>query len=114
MAMSDLAIEFPPCDLVFLEEWSAKLRVCGHPLRWKILCLIERQSACVADLWRCLDQPQPVVSQHLATLKEKLIVESSVAGNKRLYRICDPMVRRLVQDFLLNAVNQTAPNSCSA
>ena len=80
--MSDLLLEMPACDPALLEEWSGKLRVCGHPTRWKILCLIERQSACVTDLWQCLDQPQPVVSQHLAALKEKGIVEASVAGNK--------------------------------
>jgi len=112
--MSDAVLEFPPCDLIFLEEWSAKLRVCGHPLRWKILCLVERQSACVTDLWQCLDEPQPVVSQHLAALKNKGIVESSVAGNRRLYQICDPMVRRLVKDFLSTAEHHPSANSCSA
>ena len=112
--MSDLVLELPPCDPVFLEEWSAKLRVCGHPMRWKILCLIERESACVTDLWQCLDQPQPVVSQHLAALKDKGIVEASVFGNRRLYRINDPMVRRMVQDFLATAETQTATNSCPA
>lgn len=112
--MSDVLLELPACDPVLLEEWSSKLRVCGHPTRWKILCLIERQSACVTDLWQCLDQPQPVVSQHLAALKEKGIVESSVAGNKRLYHVSDPMVKRMVQDFLAQAENQSAANSCPA
>ena len=105
--MSDFPLELPSCDPVRLEEWSAKLRVCGHPTRWKILCLIERQSACVTDLWQCLDQPQPVVSQHLAALKEKNIVESATAGNKRLYHISDPMVRRMVQDFLASTDGPT-------
>jgi len=114
MGMSELVLELPPCDPAILEEWSSKLRVCGHPLRWKILCLIERQSACVTELWQCLDQTQPVVSQHLAVLKERSIVESSVAGNRRLYHICDPMVRRLVQDFLVNAVPQQSDNACLA
>lgn len=112
--MSDLLLEMPSCDPVLLEEWSAKLRVCGHPTRWKILCLIERQSACVTDLWQCLDQPQPVVSQHLSALKERGIVEAEVVGNKRLYRVSDPMVRRMVQDFLAQAENQAVSSSCPA
>jgi DNA-binding transcriptional ArsR family regulator len=113
--MSDLLLEMPACDPALLDEWSAKLRVCGHPTRWKILCLIERQSACVTDLWHCLDQPQPVVSQHLAALKEKGIVESSIAGNKRLYFVSDPMVRRMVQDFLAHAeADSASANSCPA
>ena len=110
--MSDLSL--PACDPIRLEEWSSKLRVCGHPTRWKILCLIERQSACVTDLWQCLDQPQPVVSQHLAALKERGIVESSVAGNKRLYSVSDPMVRRLVQDFLSSAEKEASAATCPA
>jgi len=112
--MSDLLLELPACDPVLLEDWSAKLRVCGHPTRWKILCLIEKKAACVSDLWQCLDQPQPVVSQHLAALKEKGIVESSVAGNKRLYHISDPMVRRMVQDFLTAAEASAPPHACRA
>jgi ArsR family transcriptional regulator len=112
--MSDLILELPACDPGLLEEWSAKLRVCGHPMRWKILCLIEKKSACVTDLWQCLDQPQPVVSQHLAALKERGIVESSVAGNKRLYHIADPMVQRMVQDFLVQAETSVAAHSCRA
>jgi len=110
--MSDFQLELPACDPVLLEAWSAKLRVCGHPTRWKILCLIERQSACVTDLWQCLDQPQPVVSQHLSSLKEKGIVDAAVAGNKRLYHISDPMVRRMVQDFLAQAENPVASQFC--
>jgi DNA-binding transcriptional ArsR family regulator len=87
-----------------LDQWSGKLRVCGHPTRLKILCLIERQAACVTELWKCLEQPQPVVSQHLSVLREKNIVGSTVMGNKRLYHIEDSMVRRMVQDFLKVAV----------
>jgi len=109
--MSVTTLEMPTCDPSRLEEWSSKLRVCGHPTRWTILCLIERQSACVTDLWQCLDQPQPVVSQHLAALKDKGIVESSIVGNKRLYRVCDPLVRKMVQEFLASETD-AAPNSC--
>ena len=112
--MSDALLEMPACDPVLLEEWSAKLRACGHPTRWRILCLIEGQSACVSDLWQCLNQPQPVISQHLAALKERGIVESSVAGNKRLYRVSDPMIQRMVIDFLAQPQNQVLINSCEA
>lgn len=97
--MSD-AICCPPEKI---EAWSQKLRVCGHPLRLKILCLIEKESSCVSDLWQCLEQPQPVISQHLAVLKEKNIVDSTVVGNKRLYRIVDDQVQRMVRDFLSQA-----------
>jgi DNA-binding transcriptional ArsR family regulator len=78
---------------------SEKLKVCGHPVRLKILCLIEKQDSCVTELWQCLDQSQPVISQHLAVLKEKDIVESDVQGNRRIYSISDPFIKNMVQSF---------------
>ena len=80
-----------------LESYARKLKVLGHPVRLKLLCMIARQEdPCVSELWVCLNQPQPVVSQHLAVLKEKGIVRSEVQGNKRIYSIVDPFVRNLV------------------
>lgn len=73
------------------------MKACGHPLRLKILCAIQMgEETCVSELWNCLDQSQPVVSQHLAVLKRRGIVKSEVQGNKRVYRICDPFVRTIV------------------
>ncbi len=81
-----------------LELYARKLKVLGHPMRLKLLCMIAREEEpCVSELWVCLEQPQPVVSQHLAVLKDKGIVESEVKGNKRIYSIIDPFVRQLVE-----------------
>ena len=91
------------CSPQRLEDWSQKLKVCGHPIRLKILCLIEHESICVSDLYQCLEQPQPVISQHLAVLKERGVVEGTVSGNKRFYSIVDPLVRLMVQQFLKSA-----------
>ena len=87
------------CPEELIAGYAQKLKVCGHPLRLKILCLIERQDSCVSDLWQCLNQPQPVISQHLAVLKEKGIVQSSTEGNRRIYTISDPFVKNIVKDF---------------
>ncbi|RKX72748.1 MAG: transcriptional regulator [Spirochaetes bacterium] len=92
-------IENTCCPAELIDTFAQKLKVCGHPLRLKILCLIEKQDACVSDLWQCLEQPQPVISQHLAVLKEKGIVESSTEGNKRIYRISDEFVRNIISKF---------------
>ncbi|MCF7927656.1 MAG: metalloregulator ArsR/SmtB family transcription factor [Spirochaetales bacterium] len=85
------------CPDSLIEEYAQKLKVCGHPLRLKILCLIEREDACVTDLWQCLDQPQPVISQHLAVLKDKGIVRSEIQGNKRIYSIQDAYIKSILQ-----------------
>ncbi len=80
-----------------VNEYAKKLKVIGHPLRMKILILIEGESACVGDLWQCLDTSQPSISQHLAILKDAGIVSSQVDGNKRIYKVIDEFVRGIVQ-----------------
>jgi len=93
------------CSEEELESYAERLKVCGHPIRLKILCLIDKGDACVSELWRCLNQAQPVISQHLAILKEKGIVTSEIKGNKRIYSIVDPFVRSIVRS-LDNGVGQ--------
>src|SRR6056297_2419110 len=92
-----MEIQTSPAQEELLESYARKLKVLGHPVRLKLLCMIARQEdPCVSELWVCLNQPQPVVSQHLAVLKDKEIVRSEVKGNKRIYSIVDPFVRDLV------------------
>jgi len=76
------------------------LKACGHPLRLKILCAIQKgEETCVSELWNCLEQPQPVVSQHLAVLKRRGIVASQVQGNRRVYSIANPFIRGLISSL---------------
>jgi len=85
------------CSDEVIETCAQKLKVCGHPMRLKLLCRIAmEQEPCVSELWTCLEQPQPVVSQHLAVLKQKGIVQSEVRGNRRVYSIVDPFIKRIV------------------
>lgn len=94
------------CSEELVHECAQKLKVCGHPVRLKLLCMIEKQEEpCVSELWVCLNQPQPVVSQHLAVLKDKGIVHSQVQGNKRIYSIVDPFVRRIVKSMIVKDAN---------
>ena len=73
----------------------------GHPIRLKLLCLIERdQDPCVSDLWHCLQQPQPVISQHLSILKENGIVGAEVQKTKRVYTIIDPFIKNIIQNIM--------------
>ncbi len=80
-----------------IAEYAQKLKAVGHPIRLKLLCIIaEEDDPCVTDLWRCLQQPQPVISQHLAILKENGIVSAEVQKPKRVYTIVDPFIREIV------------------
>ena len=87
------------CTDDLVQKYAEKLKVCGHPLRLKLLCMIERENACVTELWQCLQQSQPVISQHLAVLKEKGIVESEVQGNRRIYSVVDPFVKSIIANL---------------
>jgi DNA-binding transcriptional ArsR family regulator len=90
-----------------LLEVASLLKACGHPLRLKLLCAIEKgEEACVSELWNCLEQSQPVVSQHLAVLKKSGIVASQVQGNRRVYTIVNPFVRELI-DTLHHTVEES-------
>lgn len=85
------------CPDSTINDFSRKLKVCGHPVRLKLLCLIYRQGEpCVTNLWTCLGESQPVISQHLAVLKDSGVVDSMVQGNKRIYTITDDFIRELV------------------
>ena len=80
-----------------IADYSQKLKAMGHPIRLRLLCLIdEGDDPCVTDLWRCLQQPQPVISQHLAILKESGIVSAEVQKTKRVYAIVDPFIKGIV------------------
>jgi DNA-binding transcriptional ArsR family regulator len=84
-----------------INEYSRKLKVCGHPVRIKLLCVISRQSdPCVTNLWTIVGESQPVISQHLAVLKEHGIVDSVVQGNRRIYSIRDGFIRDIVAKML--------------
>ena len=72
------------------------LKVCGHTIRLKLLRAIESMEPCVSDLWHCVEESQPVVSQHLAVLKREGIVASRVEGNRRIYSVTDPWVKELI------------------
>jgi len=89
------------CSTEFIEQCAQKLKVCGHPMRLQLLCRIAHDTEpCVTELWSCLDRPQPVVSQHLAVLKQKGIVTSEVRGNRRIYSIVDPFIRMIVGSLI--------------
>ncbi len=79
-----------------IARMARTLKVCGHPIRLKLLRAIESSEPCVSDLWHCVEEPQPVVSQHLAVLKKEGIVASRIEGNRRIYSVTDPWVKDLI------------------
>jgi ArsR family transcriptional regulator len=80
-------------------DLARKMKVCGHPIRLRLLNAIENREPCVSDLSACLDESQPVVSQHLAVLKREGIVTSKVSGNRRIYSVADPFIKNILSSI---------------
>jgi ArsR family transcriptional regulator, arsenate/arsenite/antimonite-responsive transcriptional repressor len=97
-----------------IAEFAQKLKAVGHPIRLKLLCLIaEEDNPCVTDLWQCLSQPQPVISQHLAILKENGIVSAEVKKTKRVYTIIDPFIKEIVDRVKAEENRSAKPKAAS-
>ncbi len=91
------------CPDEYLTEYARKIKAVGHPIRLRLLCLIAREEdPCVSDLWHCLKQPQPVISQHLAILKENGIVSAEVQKTRRVYSIIDPFIADLIKRIVVD------------
>ncbi len=97
-----------PCSNEYLIQHAQRLKVCGHPLRLRLLCAISQSGeTCVSELWECVRQPQPVVSQHLSILKDRGIVDSEIQGNRRVYSIVDPFIDKLVKRIIAEQPSET-------
>jgi ArsR family transcriptional regulator, arsenate/arsenite/antimonite-responsive transcriptional repressor len=103
------------CTDEVIAEYAQKLKAVGHPIRLKLLCLIDKEDdPCVTDLWRCLEQPQPVISQHLAILKDNGIVSAEVQKTRRVYTIIDPFIKGIVSKVRAEEARATASQGSKA
>ncbi len=80
-----------------LEETARMLRCLGHPVRLRILDLLERRrEATVTEIWEALDIEQAVASQHLSLMRDKGILERRKDGVHVLYRLGDPRALKVL------------------
>jgi len=61
--------------------------IIAEPNRRAILSLLASSQQSVGEIERRLRMPQPSVSKHLRVLREAGFVESTVAAQRRLYRL---------------------------
>ncbi len=86
------------------------LKVLGHPVRLRIVAGLMSQSCNVKKIWECLELPQATVSQHLALLKNKGIIEGQRDGVEVFYRVVSETVKEIVIS-LLNSREQNQAKS---
>lgn len=83
-------------DPLVLERAARVIRVLGHPLRLRILELLEIGERNVADLQDELDASQAVISQQLAILRAEGVVAPRRDGPRVYYRIIEPKVAHIL------------------
>lgn len=79
------------------------LKVLGHPVRLMIVAGLMSQSCNVKKIWECLELPQATVSQHLALLKNKGIIEGRRDGVEVFYHVVSEQARRIVGALFENS-----------
>lgn len=79
-----------------LNKYSEKLKALGHPARLCIVCRLMKRDCNVSKMQSCLDLPQSTVSQHLAVLKSRGIVQGKRSGVEMVYSIADDDVKKII------------------
>ncbi|MDZ7661457.1 metalloregulator ArsR/SmtB family transcription factor [Thiohalophilus sp.] len=76
---------------------SRSLKAMSHPLRLKILCTLGDQETSVQDIVEQVGTSQSNISQHLAILRDKGILDSRKDANRVYYRVGDARTLRLIE-----------------
>jgi DNA-binding transcriptional ArsR family regulator len=85
-----------PLDPRVLKEAAEMVRVLGHPVRLRIVELLEAGEQTVTQLQAELAAPQALVSQQLARMRAAGIVEGRRSGSNVWYAIADSRVVRML------------------
>lgn len=74
------------------------LKVLAHPVRLCIVKgLLEKGECNVTYMQNCLEIPQSTLSQHIQKLRTAKIIEGTRNGLEINYKICNPLVIKLIQ-----------------
>lgn len=86
-----------------LIEAAQLFRVLGSESRLRILLLLSSGSRTVGALADATEMSQPLVSQHLRTLRQAGLVTALRSGKEITYRLADQHVSHVISDALTHA-----------
>lgn len=92
-----------------IERASRSLKAMSHPIRLKILCVLGDREVSVQDIVDYVGTSQSNISQHLAILKDKGILQSRKDANRVYYRVGDVRTLRLIEMMHDVFCNDRAP-----
>ncbi len=79
-----------------VEHVAALLKTMSHPIRMRILCLLQNNELTVGDLRSEVKTSNANVSQHLTILRNKQIIASRKEANFIYNRIADERILELI------------------
>jgi ArsR family transcriptional regulator len=82
-----------------IEIISKLLKSMSHPIRLKILCLLQEQELSVGDLRQQVKTTNANVSQHLNILRSQGIIDFRKDANFIYNRISDRRILELIQNM---------------
>lgn len=80
-----------------IETAARALKAISHPLRLKILCILGDQEICVQDIVEAVGTSQSNISQHLAILRDKGVLQTRKEANRVYYHVADRRTLQLVE-----------------
>lgn len=91
-----------------IETAARALKAISHPLRLKILCVVGGEEVCVQDIVDAVGTSQSNISQHLAILRDKGVLQTRKDANRVFYRVVDQRTLQLIS--LMREVFCGVPN----
>ncbi|NMG66322.1 metalloregulator ArsR/SmtB family transcription factor [Azoarcus indigens] len=79
-----------------IEMAARALKAIAHPLRLKILCVLGEGEVCVQDIVEAVGTSQSNISQHLAILRDKGVLQTRKDANRVYYRVGDQRTLQLI------------------
>lgn len=94
-------------DVTRIDEAVARaadlFKILGAPVRVRLLVILSREPATVAELVEGTGSSQTLVSQHLRVMRTAGIVRSEPRGRERIYSVTDAHVSHIVLDAIEHA-----------
>lgn len=79
-----------------INEASAAMQAMAHPLRLKILCLVNNQELSVLEIVDAVGTTQSNISQHLGVLRDNGLLAARKEANKVFYSIPDARILKMI------------------
>ncbi len=93
-----------------LEAAAELFKVLGSPSRLYLLRLLGAEPSGVSALVERSEMSQPLVSQHLRTLRQAGIVTVSRTGREAIYQLADHHIAHVVDDAITHVLEEATPD----